>query len=76
MTSKGFADNDIKIETPNEIGIAEKPLKSEDIKTPRVDINILKAKLLKDEEKQFKKNMATFLSFLIGLGALGIYLSI
>ena len=39
------------------------------------DINILKSKLQKNEDKQFKKNLAVFISFVAGLGALGIYLS-
>ena len=32
MTTKGFADNNTNIETPNDIGVAEKPLKSNQIK--------------------------------------------
>ena len=32
MTTKGFAENQTNIETPNDIGIAEKPLKTKPIK--------------------------------------------
>ena len=44
MDNKGFTDNQNNIETPNDV-IAEKPLKSEQIKSNRVDINVLKSKL-------------------------------
>jgi hypothetical protein len=29
MNTKGFADNQTNIETPNDIGVAEKPLKNQ-----------------------------------------------
>ena len=45
MTTKGFTDNQTSIETPNGIGVAEKPLKSKTITSNRVDINVLKSKL-------------------------------
>ena len=76
MSNKGFADNQINIETPNGIEIAEKPLKSKQIKPDRVDINILKSKLQESENKEFKKNLVIFLSFIVGIGSIGIYLSI
>ena len=31
MTIKGFTDNNTNIETPNDIGITEKPLKSKQL---------------------------------------------
>ena len=41
MENKGFADNNSNIETPNDIGVAEKPLKSKADTSNRVDINVL-----------------------------------
>ena len=56
MSDKGFADNQTSIETPNDIGVAEKPLSNQTI-SGRVDINVLKSKLQESESKEFKKNM-------------------
>ena len=76
MTTKGFADNDTKIETPNDLSIAEKPLKNNNISPQRVDINVLKSKLQKTESKEFKKNLGILSSLILALGILGIYLSL
>ena len=76
MENKGFADTDATIETPNDVGNAEKPLKKEINKTNRVDINVLKSKLQQTEEKEFKKNLYILSSLILGLGILGIYLSL
>ena len=76
MTTKGFADNDKNIETPNDVVIAEKPLKSKTITPNRVDINVLKSKLQESESKEFKKNVYILSSLVAGLGVLGIYLSL
>ena len=76
MTTKGFADNSTKIETPNDLGIAEKPLKTRPIKKNRVDINVLKSKLQESESKEFKKNLYILSSLILGLGVLGVYLSL
>ena len=76
MTIKGFADNNANIETPNDIRLTEKPLKSEQINTKRVDINVLKSKLEAKENKEFKKNVYILSSLILGLGVLGIYLSL
>ena len=76
MTIKGFADNKVNIETPNDIGLTEKPLKSEQINSKRVDINVLKSKLEAKESKEFKKNVYILSSLILGLGVLGIYLSL
>ena len=62
MSEKGFADNQTSIETPNDIGIAEKPLTNQTT-SGRVDINVLKSKLQEIESKEFKKN-AIILSIL------------
>ena len=76
MTTKGFADNNSNIETPNDIGITEKPLKNNNIAPNRVDINVLKSKLQETESKEFKKNVYILSTLVIGLGILGIYLSL
>ena len=76
MTNKGFADTNANIETPNDIGVAEKPLKSKAITSNRVDINVLKSKLQETESKEFKKNIVILSTLVLGLGILGIYLSL
>lgn len=76
MTIKGLADNQTNIETPNDVSISEKPLKSKPIRHNRVDINVLKSKLQETENKQFKKNVYILSSLILGLGILGIYLSL
>ena len=76
MTFRGFTDNSVNIGTPNNINIAEKPLKQERIKPNRVDINVLKAKLQESENKEFKKNLVVLSTLILGLGVLGIYLSL
>ena len=76
MTTKGFTDNKTNIETPNDIGLAEKPLKSDQIKPARVDINVLKSKLQETESKELKKNIYILSTLVLSLGILGIYLSL
>ncbi len=76
MENKGFEDNKLNIETPNDVEVAEKPLKSNQISSGRVDINVLKSKLQETESKEFKKNLYILSSLILGLGVLGIYLSL
>jgi len=76
MNNKGFAENNSNIETPNDVSVTEKPLKSRQIRTKRVDINDLKSKLQETESKEFKKNLFILSSLVLGLGVLGIYLSL
>ena len=76
MTIKGFTDNNSNIETPSDVTVAEKPLKSEKIVSGRVDINVLKSKLQKSESKEFKKNLVILSTLILGLGILGVYLSL
>ena len=76
MTNKGFTDINTNIETPNDIRVTEKPLKSEKITSNRVDINVLKSKLQENESREFKKNLYILSTLIIGLGILGIYLSL
>ena len=72
MNNKGFAETHTNIETPNDVDVAEKPLKTS---KKRVDINILKSKLEEIEAKELKKNIFILSLLIIGLGAFGIYLS-
>ena len=72
--SKGFADNQASIETPNDIGVAEKPLNNETV-SKRVDINVLKSKLQETESREFKKNILILSILILALGIIGIYLS-
>ena len=76
MENKGFADNNSNIETPNDVGVAEKPLKPNQISSGRVDINVLKSKLQETESKEFKKNLYILSSLILAMGVLGIYLSL
>ena len=72
MNNKGFAETHTNIETPNDVDVAEKPLKTS---KNRVDINILKSKLEETETKELKKNIFILSLLIIGVGAFGIYLS-
>ena len=74
MSDKGFADNQTSIETPNDIGVAEKPL-SNQTASGRVDINVLKSKLQESEDKEFKKNITILFTLILALSVLGVYLS-
>tara|TARA_Y100001949_G_scaffold114620_1_gene97445 strand:+ start:373 stop:594 length:222 start_codon:yes stop_codon:yes gene_type:complete len=72
MSNKGFAETHTNIETPNDVDVAEKPLK---MFKKRVDINILKSKLEETEAKELKKNILILSLLIIGVGSFGIYLS-
>ena len=76
MNNKGFADTDVNIETPNDVMVAEKPLKSSKIKSGRVDINVLKAKLQDTESKELKKNIFILTILIFALVMVGVYLSL
>ena len=76
MENKGFAGNNTNIETPNDMSIAEKPLKNGQTTPNRVDINVLKSKLQETESKEFRKNLYILSTLVLGLGILGIYLSL
>ena len=75
MENKGFADNQANIETPSDVGITEKPLKTQLKSSNRVDINVLKSKLQETESKENKKNIFIFTSLILALGFIGIYFS-
>ena len=76
MIIKGFTDTNTNIETPNDVGVTEKPLKTEQVISKRVDINVLKSKLQEAESKTFKKNLYVLSTLILGLAILGIYLSL
>ena len=75
MENKGFADNQANIETPSDVVITEKPLKTHLKASNRVDINVLKSKLQETESKENKKNIFIFTSLILALGFIGIYFS-
>ena len=72
--SKGLTDHQTSIETPNDIGVAEKPLTNQTA-SGRVDINVLKSKLQESEDKEFKKNITILFTLILALSVLGVYLS-
>ena len=76
MINKGFEDNKLNIKTPNGVEVTKKPLKNNQNRTQRVDINVLKSKLQETESKEFKKNILILSLLILGLGILGIYLSL
>ena len=76
MINKGFEDNKQNIETPNDVLVTEKPLKNGQTTPNRVDINVLKSKLQETESKEFRKNLYILSTLVLGLGILGIYLSL
>ena len=75
MENKGFTDNHANIETPSDVAITEKPLKTHLKASNRVDINVLKSKLQETESKENKKNIFIFTSLILALAIIGIYFS-
>ena len=75
MNRKGFEADIVFDETPNVKVKADKPLKNRENQI-KVDINVLKARAQQLQDKENKKNILTFIFFLILLGTVGIYLSI
>ena len=73
MNNKGFAETHADIETPNDVDVTEKPLKTS---KKRVDINILKSKLEETEAKELKKNIFILSLLIVGVGSFGIFLSL
>ena len=75
MNEKGFEAEITLDETPNFKVADEKPLKSYDNQTKKVDINVLKARVQEIQNKENKKNLFIFVFLLLALAALGIFLS-
>tara|TARA_B100002052_G_scaffold68071_1_gene61493 strand:- start:1671 stop:1901 length:231 start_codon:yes stop_codon:yes gene_type:complete len=76
MNNKGFSNMESNINTPKDINDAEKPLKLNGTTSGRVDINVLKSKLQKDESTELKKNILILSVLVLLLASLGIYLSL
>lgn len=64
------------INTPKDINDTKKPLKLNGTTSGRVDINVLKSKLQKDESAELKKNILILSVLVLLLVSLGIYLSL
>tara|TARA_B100001063_G_C16366390_1_gene358496 strand:- start:307 stop:537 length:231 start_codon:yes stop_codon:yes gene_type:complete len=75
MTEKGFEAEITLDETPNYQVTDEKPLKTNNNQTKKVDINVLKARVQEIQNKENKKNLSIFVFFLLALASLGIFLS-
>ncbi len=76
MSRKGFDANISIEETPNLSEIAEKPFKNQEKRIKKVDINELKARAQRIQNKENKKNIFVFVFFLLIISAAGIYLSV
>ena len=76
MTNKGFSNMESNINTQKDINDAKKPLKLNGTTSGRVDINVLKSKLQKDESAELKKNILILSVLVLLLAGLGIYLSL
>ena len=79
MEKKGF-DTEITLNKTPEFKVAEeKPLINNINRAKRakkVDINILKDRLQQIQNREQKKNISIFISFLLIIGILGIFLSV
>ena len=75
MFEKSFEADISYDETPEAKDNADKPLKYRKNQN-KVDINVLKARAQQLQDKENKKNVITFIFFLVLLGSVGIYLSI
>ena len=75
MDNKGFEANIDLQETPIPKETAEKPLKTENNLSKRVDINVLKARAKATQDKENTKNTIVIIFFLITIGATGIFFS-
>tara|TARA_B110000003_G_C16263385_1_gene383905 strand:+ start:327 stop:557 length:231 start_codon:yes stop_codon:yes gene_type:complete len=76
MNEKGFETEITLKETPNFVVTEEKPLNFEENRSKKVDINILKARAQKVQDRESRKNILTLIFFLLIIGIVGIYLSI
>ncbi len=75
MLSKGLIDIKNSIQTANNEGLAKKPSKEVSDGVARVDINVLKSKLQKTQNKEFKKNLIFISLLILGMISLAIFLS-
>ena len=75
MNFKGLLNNTNNEDTPDNRDISEKYSNSKQIKSGRVDINVLKSKLEDQQSREFRKNLIIFIFCVLFVGAIGIYLS-
>ena len=75
MNFKDLLNNNINEESPDSRDISEKLSNSKQIKSGRVDINVLRSKLEDQQSKEFRKNLIIFIFCVFFMGAIGIYLS-
>ena len=76
MKFKSSSNNLNNFKTSEDGNISQKSLDSKQIKSSRVDINILRSKLEHQESKEFKKNLFIFIFCVLLLGIIGVYLSL
>ena len=76
INDESFSDVNTNLETPNSNITTEKPLSEKKKISKRVDINILKSKMQKAENLEFKKNIFIFSLLVIVLAFFAIYLTI
>ena len=75
MNFRGLLNNNINEKNPDNRDISEKLSNSKQIKSGRVDINVLRSKLEDQQSREFRKNLIIFIFCVIFMGAIGIYLS-
>ena len=76
MREKGFETEIAINKTLNFSKPEEKPLKPENLKSKKVDTNVLKARAQEIENKEHRKNIVIFIFFLTVIAGFGIFLSI
>tara|TARA_A100001388_G_scaffold268183_1_gene243076 strand:- start:1460 stop:1702 length:243 start_codon:yes stop_codon:yes gene_type:complete len=63
------------VETPNNTSETNKPLNLKKKRYQKVDINVLKARVQAVQDKENKRNITIFVSFILAVGVLVFYLS-
>ena len=76
MASREITDNQDSIENLNKEKFKKKPIKEVSNGVNRVDINVLKSKLQKTQDKEFKRNLIFISLLLVAMISLGIFLSL
>ena len=76
INDESFSDVNTNLETPNSNITTEKPLTEKKKNSKRVDINILKSKMQRAENLEFKKNIFIFSLLVIVLAFFAIYLTV
>ena len=76
MASREITDNQNSIENLNKEKFTKKPIKEVSNGVNRVDINVLKSKLQKTQDKEFKRNLIFISLLLVVMTSLGIFLSL